>query len=250
MRFLRRHLYGNINLLNILLFLIIIALAIFFVFPQFFVKFKFVLPAGNPKIGLQQEIPAGDIQAPLLHDYAVIGENNLFHPERKIIKEVKPLPKPELILYGTIIGDGISTAFIEDKKSSKTTPGRGKRQTAVKKGDILSGFVLKEIKTDRIILSRGEEIMVVNLAETGKQRESETALSFPKTNTPTSVIPLQRDPTTTPGSAKSSFNTSAPVVTSAPSAIAPIQAEHPTDGTVYAPRTRSIARQQKYLSQP
>jgi hypothetical protein len=229
-------LYRNINLLNILLFLIIIAIAVFVVFPSYFVKLKYTLPAGKPKMDLMQEIPAGDIQAPLLHDYAVIGENNLFHPERKLIKEVKPLPKPELVLYGTIIGDGISTAFIEDKKSPRTTPGRGKRQTAVKKGDVLSGFVLKEIEPDRIVLSRGEEMMVVTLAETGKHRENETTLLSPKTAAATG-------PVGTPVAGP------LPGMATAPSVMVPIQAEQPKDGPVYAPRSRSSARQQKALSQ-
>jgi len=220
MRLLHRF-YRNINLLNILLFSMIAALAIFVISPPFLMKLKYTLPAGKPKIGLLQEIPGGDIQTPPLHDYAVIGENNLFHPERKLIKEVKPQSKPDLILYGTIIGNGTDIAFIEDKKSPKTSAGRGKRQTAVKKGDVLSGFVLKEIETDRIVLSRGEETMVIYLTETGKQRGSETTLSSPKTISPTAATPVQPFSAFTPVPGGPPATGPEPVTGPAPAAVAP-----------------------------
>jgi hypothetical protein len=234
--------YRNINPLNIMLFLTIIVLAIFVIYPMFFVKMKYTLPAGKPKTGLLQEIPSGDIQAPPLQDYAVIGENNLFHPERKLVKEVAPLPKPELILYGTIIDDGISTAFIADKKSPKTTQGRGKRQTAVKKGDVLSGFVLKEIETDKIVLTRGEETIVVNLVDSGKQREGETTLPSANNSDTAMPIPFQRAPVVIPGHSIPS------VSGSSPTAVIPKQTEQPKNSPVYTPQSRSYLRQQKYLS--
>jgi hypothetical protein len=169
-----RYLYRNINLLNILLVLMILSLIIFAILPLFRMKVKYALPAGKVKVVEQSGMPTEKAQTASPVDYVVIGENNLFHPERKIPpekKEEKLLPKPELVLYGTVISDGASIAYIEDKKAPKTSPGRGKRQSAVKKGDVLGGFVLKDIETDRIILSRGEEVMVVRLTEAGKQRE-------------------------------------------------------------------------------
>jgi len=74
-------------------------------------------------------------------DDAVIREKNLFHPERKIPPEQQPekvTPKPDAFLYGTLIADDASYAFIEDKKAPYSTPGRGKRQTILKKGDHLT----------------------------------------------------------------------------------------------------------------
>ncbi len=169
-----RYLYRNINLLNIILLLLIIAVIIFAILPLFRMKVKYMLPLAKAKTVEQQAVAKETAPPTSPADYMVISENNLFHPERKIPpekKDEKALPKPELVLYGTVIGDGMSVAYIEDKKSPKSTPGRGKRQSVVKKGDVLGGFVLKDIETDRIVLSRGEEVMVVRLTEAGKQRE-------------------------------------------------------------------------------
>lgn len=168
------YLYRNINLLNVLLLLMIVSLIIFAILPLFRMKVKYTLPTGKMKVVEQSGVSAETAQTTSPLDYVVIGENNLFHPERKIPpekKDEKLLPKPELILYGTVISDGVSIAYIEDKKSPKTSPGRGKRQSAVKKGDVLGGFVLKDIERDRIILSRGEETMVVHLTDATKHRE-------------------------------------------------------------------------------
>ncbi len=184
MRSLQRF-YREVNLLNVILFAVVIVLVAFAVAPHFNARVKFALPAAKARIAAQQETPAANTPAPSPSDYAAIAENNLFHPERRTPKDEKPLPKPELVLYGTIVAEGASVAYIEDKKSPKTTPGRGKRQTAVKKGDVISGFVLREIEADRIVLTRGEETMVVYLSDAGKQREGSTTSSPSKPSSPT-----------------------------------------------------------------
>ena len=173
-----RYLYRGINLLNILLLLMIVSVMVFAVFPLFRMKVNYALPVGKAKMAEQPAPSKETIQATSPAEYVVVGENNLFHPDRRIPpekKDEKLLPKPELVLFGTVISDGVSVAYIEDKKAPKTSPGRGKRQSVVRKGDVLGGFVLKDIETDRIILSRGEETMVVRLTEAGKQREGSTA---------------------------------------------------------------------------
>lgn len=112
------------------------------------------------------------------NDYALVSDQNIFHPERKIPpdkKEEKAVPKPEVILYGTLITQQESIAFIEDKKSPRTTPGRGKRQTALHKGESLSGYTLTEIKADSIALVRGEEKIMVLLEEGEKRKAAGTA---------------------------------------------------------------------------
>lgn len=111
---------------------------------------------------------------PSMSDFLVVAEKNLFHGERRIPPEKTGeavLPKPEIVLFGTMIGDDISLAFIEDKKSSKTTPGRGKRQTALKKGDVISGFQLTGVENDRIVLIRGEDSMTVHLMDPEKRKD-------------------------------------------------------------------------------
>jgi len=223
MRSLQRF-YREVNLLNIILFGAIVVFAAFALAPLFNGRVKFTLPAAKVRVAAQQEASvAANAPAPSPSDYAVIAENNLFHPERRTPKEEKPLPKPELVLYGTIVSDGISVAYVEDKKSPKTTPGRGKRQTAVKKGDVISGFVLKEIEADRIVLTRGEETMVVYLADAGKQRASETTLSPAKAAAPSPTFfpGPPTGPDITPSKPSAAPSAPAPAPPATPAAQAP-----------------------------
>ena len=171
MRFLR-YLYRSVNLLNILIVVAIAGTIFLAIVPLFRMKVKFGLPVVKPK-AVEQAQASQEKAAPSPLDYVMIGENNLFHPERRIPpekKEEKQLPKPELVLYGTIIHGDTSVAYVEDKKSPKTTPGRGDRQQVAKKGDVFSGFVLKDIEMDKIVLARGEEVMVVHLSDETKKR--------------------------------------------------------------------------------
>jgi hypothetical protein len=114
---------------------------------------------------------------PTIADFMIVADNNLFHPDRKIPPEKKDEAaqiRPEIVLYGTMMQDDLSVAFIEDKKSPQTTPGRGRRQLAVKKGDVVSGFAVTSIEAHRILLTRGGETMVVSLTDPGKQRSTDT----------------------------------------------------------------------------
>jgi hypothetical protein len=215
-----RYLNRNINLLNIILLLMIISLIVFAILPLFRMKVKYALPVGKAKVVEQSSASTENTQTTSPADYVVIGENNLFHPERKIPpekKDEKALPKPELVLYGTVIGDGVSIAYVDDKKSPKTSPGRGKRQSAVRKGDVFGGFVLRDIEADRIILYRGEEVMVVRLTDAGKQREgSMTAVP----GKPSTALPgASALPKTTPGSLPTPAQTS-PLTSRTPAGVA------------------------------
>jgi type II secretory pathway component PulC len=130
------------------------------------------------------EPPAGETvaaapgeHAPAYTDYALIAEKNLFHPSRTLAAGGPAMPRPEVILYGTLITDQVSIAYLEDKKSPRTTPGRGKRQIALKKGESLSGYVLTAVEKDRIELVKGGDKIVVYLSDQGKVRSDETTRS-------------------------------------------------------------------------
>lgn len=115
-------------------------------------------------------------------DYAVISEQNLFHPERKIPpdkQQDKAVPKPDLFLYGTLITDDISIAFVEDKKALYSTAGRGKRQMTLKKGTNLRGYIVSEIEPNRIVLIKDEDRLVVMLDDSQKKRTVEQAAASP-----------------------------------------------------------------------
>ncbi len=172
------YVFKSINLLNLLLVAAVAVLAVYLLSPLLNMRMAYKPPAvAKQAAALKEENPA-PVQSPPLSDYMVVAEQNIFHPERIIppeAKDEKALPKPDIFLYGTLLTDNLRLAYIEDKKSPQTTPGRGKRQTVVKQGDVISGFVLKSVETDRIVLTRGEEQMTVYLSDAKKQREVVTA---------------------------------------------------------------------------
>jgi len=182
-----KNIFRNINLLNIMLITAAIIMANYAVLPMFNMSIKYTLPAGKKTIGDTDEKPA-DSHIPSLTDYTMIAEENLFHPERKIPaekKEEQPLPKPEFVLYGTLITDDISLAYMEDKKSPLSTPGRGKRQTVLRLGDSMSGFTLKDIEADKVVMARGEERIEVNVIEPSKHKRGDTGVASKELKPPT-----------------------------------------------------------------
>src|SRR5574340_22917 len=127
-----RYLLGNLNLINIILTGVLIFLVNYMLFPFLNKSVQYTLPAAKKH---QEADSAGNkkpeqTKTPSPLDYMVITEQNLFHPERKIpveVKEAQPLPKPDFVLYGTLISDDTNIAYMEDKKSPSGTPGREKR---------------------------------------------------------------------------------------------------------------------------
>jgi len=135
------------------------------------------LPAVMETTGLSVE-KAGPSQNLAHIDYAVISDQNLFHPERKIPpdkQQEKVIPRPDVVLYGTLITDDLSVAFVEDRKAPYTTAGRGKRQITLKKGGILRGYTVSGIEADRIVLSREDDKFTVMLDDKQKKRAGEQA---------------------------------------------------------------------------
>jgi type II secretory pathway component PulC len=162
----------SINILNLLLIAIVAAVAYFTFIPFFYLDARTLLPEVKeaPAVAVEEPAPS---QGPSAADYAVISNQNLFHPERRIPPEIKPeavIPKPEVVLYGTLITDDTSIAYVEDKRAPYSTPGRGKRQIALKKGNSLSGYILKEIEPNRIVLAKGDDVIVVYL-QAGEKRQ-------------------------------------------------------------------------------
>lgn len=197
MRKVFRYIIGNINLLNIMLIAAIVILANYAILPMLNKSVRFNLPPLKQTEANEDEKPAeAHISSPA--DYMIIAEENIFHPERKIPvekKAEKTLPKPEFVLYGTLITDDIMIAYMEDLKAPSSTPGRGKRQIAVRKGNSLSGFTLKEIETDKVVMVRGEERLVISLNEPKTRGPVEIAASA-TTTAPQGVKPETQQPST------------------------------------------------------
>lgn len=178
-----RYILGNINLINIVLTGVLIFL-INMILPLLSPNMQYSLPeTGKHKeiVSVIDNKPDKE-KTPSPLDYVVIAEQNLFHPERKIpveVKEAQPLPKPDFVLYGTLISGDVNIAYMEDKKSPYSTPGRGKRQTPLKLGESLSGYTLKEVNEDRAIMVQGEEKLIVYLNDPQKPKQRDFAVQPP-----------------------------------------------------------------------
>lgn len=170
----------NVNLLNTILIIIIILLSGYMVYPLIGVNIKLALPVIK-KTPTDSEKETIQSQVPSPSDYAIIAEQNVFHPERKIPvmkNDEKPIAqKPDIVLYGTMITDEISLAYIEDKRSPQSTPGRGKRQTVLKKGDTIDGYTLKAIEADKIVMAREDDAVMVYLNDPQKPKTRESLAS-------------------------------------------------------------------------
>lgn len=167
-----KYLLQSMNVLNGLLGAALAAVVYFSVVPFLYPDVQMSLPAAKKTV----ERPEVKVAAPQSNspvNYTVIGEQNLFHPDRIIPPDKKDeivIPKPEVVLYGVLITDDKSIAFIEDKKAPYSTPGRGQRQRALKKGDQISGYVLTEIAPNYIVFAKGNDRMTVVLDDGGKRK--------------------------------------------------------------------------------
>lgn len=175
----------NINMLNIVLLTGALFFAFYIFFPALDITAGFTLPAVK-KSAAKKEETGMEIRIPSITEYAKIPEENLFHPERKIPVEKKAdeqqqLPKPEFVLYGTLITDDLGLAYIEDLKAPRNSPGRGKRQTSLRKGDTLSGFTLKEMEADKVVMVRGEEKIIVFVNDPSHPRKRHETVVTPVT---------------------------------------------------------------------
>jgi hypothetical protein len=166
-----KRLIDNLNILNILLAAAAVALFILLDYPLINSDIRIIRPKAKPAAvaGAEKAAPAS---SSAYLDYAVVAEKNLFHPDRKVPvekKDIKLLARPEIVLYGTMIVGDKKLAYIEDKKAPYSTPGRGKRQVTIDEGGMISGFKLIEVHEDHIVLTRGDEKMLVRLND-GKIR--------------------------------------------------------------------------------
>ena len=170
-----RRLLKNINVLNVVLVLAVLVMANYAVAPLLHVNLGDIVPL-QKKSAEEKEMKPDAPNPPSPSDYLIIADENPFHPERKIPPEKKadekPLPKPEFVVYGTVISDDTSIAYLEDLKAPVNTSGRGKRQIALKTGDVLSGFTLKSVEADKIVMVRGEEKMVIPVRNTSRTKSS------------------------------------------------------------------------------
>jgi hypothetical protein len=124
----KRYFLKSLNVLNLLTLATAIGFFIYFLNPLLGTPTTVRVPAPSD---ISQGMPRGADGTTKLStaDYTPIGEKNLFHPDR-IIPEGKKspapitLPRPELILHGTMLTSELKIAYLEDKKAAQKTPGR------------------------------------------------------------------------------------------------------------------------------
>lgn len=180
-----RSITRNVTLLNLLLSAALVLACIGIIVPAMRTTCRLKLPRIALKEGVPREKPVQDTMAPLPSDYAVISEMNLFHPQRVIpIDTKKELPKPELFLCGIIRYGKELVAFVEDKKNPATSPGRGKRQTELRKGTVYAGYSVTEINKDSIVLTRGDQSVSVHLVNPAKRGGKDAPSIAPDTTRP------------------------------------------------------------------
>lgn len=185
-----RYLIHNATVMNVVLLALIIALVAVTVISVVRMRHTHALP-GIKARPPGEEAQRVDLQPKLPSDYAVIGEANLFHPDRIIPVDRKAeVPRPEIVLYGTMI-DTTRLAFIEDRKNPVTTPGRGRRQRVVKMGEEIGGYAVAGIETDSIVLVRGDDRMTVRLSPPDKRKAADAP---PAAQQPVQAKPPQTTP--------------------------------------------------------
>jgi hypothetical protein len=171
-----RALIRNINVLNTILLLITVVFIFHIFLPRLEPQVKYKIPPVKNPLGKEQEKIPFENRNPSITEYALVSEKNLFNPDRIIPVEKKEagqqsLPKPDFLLYGTLLSKDVNLAYIEDLKALRNTPGRGRRQVALKIGDVISGFTLKEIHADYIVVARGEEAITLKITDNAEKRD-------------------------------------------------------------------------------
>jgi len=191
----RQYLIRSLNVLNLVLLGVAAVVFIYVLNPILQESTAVAIPsAGDEKA--PPAVSAGNVEGRQLAsiDYSVIGDKNLFHPDRVIPPEkkkdeaAKGKAKPELVLHGTMITDQMKLAYIEDKKAPSSSQGRGARQITLKEGDQIAGYKLTQVTDKLIVLANGGEQVTLYLDEL-KERKTETTGSAGRTTMGPLVAP-------------------------------------------------------------
>jgi len=194
-----RSITRNVTLLNLLLTTALVLASIGIIYPATSMNYRLTLPRIVPKEAALQEKPAEEGSATLPTDYAVVSEMNLFHPQRVIpIDTKKELP----FLCGIIMYGNQHVAFVEDTKNPATSPGRGKRQTELRKGSVYAGYSVTEINKDSIVLQRGDQSVSVHLMDPAKRGGKNASPHPAATQAPPSSVPQPPPASPRPSSVK------------------------------------------------
>jgi hypothetical protein len=132
-----------------------------------------------------------------LEAFNVIGEKNIFNPDRKEFSIAaagmasgmagKPVTRPQIALYGVVLGEGYQSATI-------INPGRtlvkGERETkTIRVGESVGSYKVAKILPDRIVMEGGEDSFEVLLYDprSPKRRVEVRTPTTPATVTSTTL---------------------------------------------------------------
>lgn len=106
---------------------------------------------------------------PPLASYGSIPAKNLFAPSRSegATSTAGAAPGPKPFLYGVVLRDDLSIAYLEDPAS--------KRVAAYRIGDMIAGGTLAAIAPDYVVLTRPDGPVEVKLRDPSKPRPAEAA---------------------------------------------------------------------------
>jgi hypothetical protein len=130
--------------------------------------------AAKPRAGAAPSTPApaGATAEPARgaspSSYAVVASRNLFSPTRSEAPAAPPaavaaramLPKPNL--FGVVLGDGASVAYLEDPAT--------KRVAGYRLGDAIAGGTVQTIGPDRVVLARPDGAVDIRLHDPTRPR--------------------------------------------------------------------------------
>jgi hypothetical protein len=170
----------------------------------------------NPSTARPQKV-AGMTQP----DAASIAVKNIFSPDRKDFpaqsSDTRKVVRPQIILYGTTIGDDYQFASIVNPGRSLL---RGERETmSLKVGDKVGDYKLAKVLPDRIVMEGGEDSFEVLLydAKAPKKRTEVRTESKPAAVTSTlPTVPAPGAPKTTPPAVAEKAPPVPPAVTTPP----------------------------------
>jgi hypothetical protein len=169
--------------------------------------------------------------------FNTIAEKNVFNPERKEFATMeataaggKPILRPQITLYGVVIGEDYQTASV-------INPGRplhkGEREMkTLRIGDMVGDYKLTKITPDRIVMEAGEDSFEVLLYDPRVPKKRMEARTPTQPATITSTIP---------GSTQPGFPPASPAVVAPHPAVTPAPIPTRSAGPLPVPRSPGAA---------
>jgi type II secretory pathway component PulC len=193
-------------LINFFLILIVVFLAV-----ENYGEWTKSAPDGKDATSSKQRVTASPLLAsaggkkeiPAPAQFRLISDKNIFSPDRKefpipLLSEVKKPPvRPNLQLFGVVIGEGFHSAVINNPTRRAD---RGERETmTVKEGEKVGEYTVAKVLPDRITLESTGDTFDVLLYDPTKQKRRPVVSPAPSPPPVSPGSPVPPRPYTPPG---------------------------------------------------